>query len=366
MKNIELKTVKRRQAVMLTLQLIGGNLLLILLWQLFIDGLLQKSIADFFFRINVSLYYFLLDYKQLIFVAALLFNSFFILYHYISKETDRKEEIYHAIDKIIADEEQEIRLPESESRFSQKINDVKYQYLLNKRKAHEEKQKKDDLIVYMAHDLKTPLTSVIGYLELLNDEKDHLSQETQYKYINIALDKAKRVEMLTNEFFEITRYDLHDIEPVQTRINLQLLLEQLIDECYPMFKAKALQCTLHCPLPVYFSGDGSLLARAFENLLKNAISYSYEHSMIDIYLHVLNEQIEIIFQNKSDPIPACKLDRLFDKFYRLDSSRSSATGGSGLGLAISKEIIERHCGQIAVKNDDEYIRFIIHLPYKKI
>lgn len=365
MKNNELKNIKRRQAVMLTLQLIVGNVLLIFIWMLFIEGLLENRIANMVYQINLNLYYYLIDYKQIIFMISILFNSFLILYRYISKETEKKEEIYNAIDKIISEENQKISLPESESRFSQKINDVKYQYLLNKRKAFEEKQKKDDLIVYMAHDLKTPLTSVIGYLNLLNDEKDHLSKETQYKYINIALDKAKRVEELTNEFFEITKYDLHDIEIVQSEINIELLFQQLIDECYPMLKTKSLQCILHCSTAVMITADGSLLARAFENLLKNAISYSYEHTTIDIYLHIIDDQIEIVFQNKSDPIPAYKLEKLFEKFYRLDSSRNSTTGGSGLGLAISKEIIERHHGQIQVTNEDEYIRFIIHLPYKK-
>lgn len=366
MKNDELKNTKRRKTLLLTLQLAGGNLLLLFLWTLLIDGLLQDGLANFFYRINSNLYYYLMDNKQLIFMISILLNTFFILYHFVSKELDQKEEIYHAIDKIIADENHEIRLSESESRFLQKLNEIKYQYLLNKRKAAEEKQKKDDLIVYMAHDLKTPLTSVIGYLNLLNDEKDQISQQTQYKYINIALDKAKRVEQLTNEFFEITRYNLHDIELIPDKIDLSMLIEQLIDECYPMFKEKELQCIFHNHNSIWFNGDGNQLARAFENLLKNAISYSYKHSIIDIFMEIRNHDIIIIFQNDSQPVSKQQLERIFDKFYRMDSSRNSATGGSGLGLAITKKIIELHHGQIKVKYENEQIQFIIHLPYKKI
>lgn len=344
------------------LQLSIFNILFILLWAFFIDGLLESKIADTLYRINTSLYYYLIDYKQFIFFICLLINTFFILYRFISHEINKKEEIYHAIDKILSDEDQDITLSESESRFSQKINDIKYQYLINKKNAAQAKQKKDDLIVYLAHDLKTPLTSVIGYLNLLNDEKENLSQKTVYKYINIALNKAKRVETLTNDFFEITRYDLHDIELMFSTIDLQLLMQQLIDECYPMFKTRNLHCNLHCPHPILFFGDGNQLARAFANILKNAINYSFENSYIDIYIQHIDSYIEIIFKNQCEPIPSYQLEKIFDKFYRLDPSRNSINGGSGLGLTITKDIVKLHHGSITAQYIDNTIEFIIRFP----
>lgn len=361
-----MKNDKLRNTALLVLQIIGGSILFACIWILFIDGLLERDLADATFNINHNMYYWFVQNKQIIYIFSFIIYMSVILYLYISKETDRKEEIYKAIDKIIEDDQTKIELPESEIRFSKKLNDVKYDYILNKKKALEEEQKRNDLIVYMAHDLKTPLTSVIGYLNLIKDEKEHLTKETENKYINIALDKALRVEELTNQFFEITRYNLHDIELIQTRIDLSLLIEQLIEECYPMLKDKDLSCHINRQNHIYFYGDGDKLARAFENLIKNAINYSYENTTIDISFVEKENMIEIIFKNKGDKIPQYKLDKIFDKFYRVDSSRNSSTGGTGLGLAITKEIIELHKGHISVKNDDEYIEFIIQLPKSNI
>lgn len=362
MKNKELIYTKLRKTMILVLQIIGSYLLLIIIWALFVDGLLEDFLASTAFDIKPTLYYWIVSNKEYIFIIVLILIMIIVLYCYISREIERKEEIYKAIEKVIEENEDKIELPESEIRFAKKLNDVKYDYILNKKKALEEEQKRNDLIVYMAHDLKTPLTSVIGYLSLINDEKDHLSKETENKYINIALEKAKRVEDLTNQFFEITRFNLYDIEINKTKINLSILLEQLIEECYPMLKEKQLSCQFNNEKAISIMGDGDKLARAFENLLKNAINYSYENSTIDISLLDKQDYILVIFKNKSDKIPQYKLDKIFDKFYRGDASRHTSTGGSGLGLAITKEIIELHQGQISVKNDDEYMTFLVELP----
>ena len=144
-------------------------------------------------------------------------------------------------------------------------------------------------------------------------------------------------------------------------INLSYLLEQLVDECYPMLEKNNLKCELNAPNRVMYIGDGDKLARAFDNLLKNAINYSYKDTTIEIKLEQVNDKIKICFKNKGDKIPQYKLDKIFEKFYRGDDSRTSSTGGAGLGLAITKEIIELHDGTINVKNDDEYIEFNIIL-----
>ena len=214
--------------------------------------------------------------------------------------------------------------------------------------------------MYMAHDLKTPLTSIIGYLTLLNDEKS-ISRELQEKYIKIALEKSLRVEELTNQFFDITRYNLHTMPINKTEINITYLLKQLIDECYPMLEKNNLKCVLNAKDKVNYLGDGDKLARAFGNLLKNAISYSYKNTTIEINVKEELDNLYITFRNKGDKIPDYKLEKIFEKFYRGDESRTSTTGGAGLGLAITKEIIELHNGKISVKNDDEYIEFDIVL-----
>ena len=182
--------------------------------------------------------------------------------------------------------------------------------------------------------------------------------------MGIALDKAYRLEELTNQFFEITRYNLREMPIVKNKLDLAVLLGQLVEECYPLSIEKNIKIKLNAK-SVMFYGDGDKLARAFTNLLKNSISYGLENSTIYIKVKVDNNNIRISFKNKGDKIPDYKLERIFEKFYRADESRTSSTGGTGLGLAITKDIIELHDGDISVKNDDEFIEFLVVLPNEK-
>ena len=197
-------------------------------------------------------------------------------------------------------------------------------------------------------------------MTLLTDEKN-ISEELKQKYLKIALSKAERLEDLTNEFFDITRYNIKDIDLVKKEIDLSYLFDQLIEECFPMLESKHLKLEMNKPNKLMYLGDGEKLARCFENLVKNAINYSYENTTIYINVKEHENNINIIFKNKCDKIPKYKLDKIFEQFYRVDKSRGTATGGAGLGLAITKEIIELHGGNIKVKNDDEYIEFEINL-----
>lgn len=311
-------------------------------------------------RLNYDLYAWIVVNRNLVVYVYIGIVLAVIIYRFISKYVDSISEVYKSLDLILNEDSEIIKLPSEVNEFSEKLNDIKYDYILSKKNAEDAENKKKDLIMYMAHDLKTPLTSTIGYLTLLNDEKE-IPKKLQEKYINIALNKALRVEELTNQFFDITRYNLQSMPINKQNINLAYLLKQLIDECYPMLEAKNLKCNLNIPDKIMFLGDGDKLARAFDNLLKNAINYSYEKSEITISLEENDKDITIVFINKGDKIPEYKLEKIFDKFYRVDDSRTSTTGGAGLGLAITKEIIELHGGSIWVKNNDEYIKFYIKL-----
>ena len=270
-------------------------------------------------------------------MAFLLFS----LYRFFSKKVDNIEKLYTEFDSILKEDSKKIELSNDMTKFSEKLNQIKYEYILSIKRAKEAEQKKNDLIMYMAHDLKTPLTSVIGYLSLLNEEKE-ISKNLKNKYIKIALDKSLRLEELTNQFFEITRYNLNDMPINRTNIDLVMLLEQLIEEFYPMLEERNLKLNINKPSTVIYNADGDKLARAFGNLLKNAINYSYENTTISIELIENESEIEIIFKNKGTTIPEYKLEKIFDKFYRTDDSRQSNNGGAGLGLAITKEIVELH------------------------
>lgn len=225
-------------------------------------------------------------------------------------------------------------------------------------------RQKSDLISYLAHDMKTPLASVIGYLNLLNDVKD-VPQEQKERYIEITLDKANRLESLIDEFFDITRFNLHDIVISPVRIELNFMFQQLRDQFYPIMikQDKTIQLEIDEALLLY--ADADKLARAFNNILKNAISYSYEHTTIMISAKVIEERISIEFHNQGDEIPQQKLQTIFEKFYRLDKARSTNAGGAGLGLAIAKEIIEAHDGTIDAKSDQQGTVFTVVLPMRK-
>lgn len=243
------------------------------------------------------------------------------------------------------------------------LKDIKHDVFKAKQLAAQAESKKNDLVMYLAHDLKTPLTSVIGYLTLL-DECPELPTAQKAKYTGIALEKAYRLEQLINEFFEITRFNLNEISLQNNRIDLGLMLSQMTEEFYPMFKEKNLSCRLDIKEKIVMFADSDKLARVFDNLLKNAVNYSYENSPVIIGARKRNGYVIVKFRNRCDEIPKENLDRLFEKFYRLDSSRTSSTGGSGLGLAISKQIVELHGGTIRAKSTADYTDFIVVLPFR--
>ncbi len=241
------------------------------------------------------------------------------------------------------------------------LNDIKANVKANEQAAKEAEQRKNDLIVYLAHDLKTPLTSVIGYLTLLRDE-GQISPELQEKYLSISLEKAERLEDLINEFFEITKFQLTTISLEYGQVNLTRMLEQITYEFAPMLAPKQLTCNLIADPNIFITCDGDKIQRVFDNLLRNAVNYSYENSEIKIEVLEDEHSVQCQFTNHGATIPREKLDRIFEQFYRLDTARTTKTGGAGLGLAIAKEIVEKHNGSIGANSANETIRFVVILP----
>ena len=355
------KITKRKLKLFISLI---GNLIIAVMVSIVIYFILalffENTLSELVARLNYDLYSWIVYNRDIVVYVYIGVVLAVIIYRFISRYVDSISEVYKSLDSVLKEDKEAIKLPSEVNEFSEKLNDIKYDYIVSKKNAKEAEDKKNDLIMYMAHDLKTPLTSIIGYLTLLTDEKD-IPRNLQEKYMKIALDKALRVEELTNEFFDITRYNLSSMPINKQNIDLVYLLRQLIEECYPMLEKNSLKCNLNAPDKVMYLGDGDKLARAFDNLLKNAINYSYEETTIDIDLEQKDNNIQIIFKNKGDKIPEYKLNKIFEKFYRGDEARKSSTGGAGLGLAITKEIIELHGGNIEVKNDNEYIEFDIIL-----
>ena len=195
-----------------------------------------------------------------------------------------------------------------------------------------------DLITNVSHDLKTPLTSIVAYLTLLEDHPD-MPEEERKAYTHIALEKSIRLGELINEFFDITRYNLQNIELEPVEIDLTMMLEQLADELYGVLQEKKLTCEVDVEEDLMLYGDPDKLARVFDNILRNAIAYCYADTEIRIEAKMKDGDIEITFTNAGDKIPGDMLQTIFEKFYRVDGSRSTGTGGAGLGLAIAKQIV---------------------------
>lgn len=293
-------------------------------------------------------------------IAALIITLVFMIR--TARLLDRE---YDALDGIVDDDYVSPRLPNI---ISSKHNDIekaiKKELKYKEYIANEAEQRKNDLVVYLAHDLKTPLTSVIGYLSLL-DENPDFSVEYRAKYTGIALDKAYRLEQLINEFFDITRFNLQTIPLENNHIDLSMLLRQMAEEFYPVLKEKNLTCTVKAEDKVNIIGDSDKLSRVFDNLMRNASNYCYSGTDIEINVFKKDGSAVVTFINRGDKIEKEKLDMIFEKFFRADSSRQSKTGGTGLGLAIAKQIVERHGGTITAQSNDEFTIFTVTLPLEK-
>ncbi len=297
-----------------------------------------------------------------LFAAALvlLIGWAILFFYYWNRTFHYLEDLVNATETVCVAQEQ-VSLPEELMEVERRLNDIQHTALRNARAAQDAEQKKNDLIVYLAHDLKTPLTSVIGYLTLLADERE-ISPELRQKYLSVALDRACRLEELINEFFEIARFSLVHLPLDPVRIDLSLMLGQIVYEFQPMLQEKHLTCKLSAAPELIVLCDGNKIQRVFDNLLRNAVNYCYPNTEIVVIASEAGEDIRVQVLNHGAPIRQDKLERLFEQFYRLDSARTSQTGGSGLGLAIAKEIVTRHGGTISAHCDGELISFTVTLP----
>lgn len=301
------------------------------------------------------------NHIELVFVVGMVLVFFITFRIYLNWFAKYFMEINNGIDDIDRESIGEVSLPPELSATEKKINTIKHTLEKQKLDMKLAEQRKNDMVMYLAHDLKTPLASVIGYLNLLRDE-GQISEELRQKYLSVSLEKAERLEDLINEFFEIAKFNLSNITLQYSRISLVRLLEMLLYEFQPMLHEKNLECNLMVPEDIMIRCDEDKIQRVFDNLLKNAVIYSFEGTDIDIAVVRQGEDVEITVTNHGDTIPEEKLERVFEQFYRLDASRSTSSGGAGLGLAIAKQIIELHHGAIMARSENEMIEFRVILP----
>ncbi|MGY1423402.1 HAMP domain-containing sensor histidine kinase [Bacillus cereus] len=220
---------------------------------------------------------------------------------------------------------------------------------------------KNQLVVNLAHDLRTPLTSVLGYLDLiLKDE--HLTKEQITQFSTIAFTKSKRLESLIDELFEITRMNYGMLKLDKKGIDISELLIQIDEELYPLYEKHHIEARLNIEPHLHINGDGELLARVFENLLTNAIRYGDTGKFIDMNGYIDSGEVVVQVMNYGESIPEEDLPYLFDMLYTGDKARAKQKGGTGLGLFIAKNIVEQHNGTISVESNAIRTIFEVRLP----
>ncbi|MFE9275865.1 sensor histidine kinase [Paenibacillus glucanolyticus] len=219
---------------------------------------------------------------------------------------------------------------------------------------------KNDLITGVSHDLRTPLTSILGFLEVIEEDRYQDEVELRY-YVNIAYEKAQNLKRLIDDLFEYTR--INNGLPLDIRkIDMVRFIRQLIEESVPTLEKSGMECNLTAEEDLIIMADGAQLVRAYENLISNAIRYGESGKIIDIAVRSDRDQVSISFTNYGDPIPERDLPFIFDRFYRVEGSRSKQTGGTGLGLAITKSIVEVQGGEIRVRSDERRTTFETLFP----
>lgn len=320
-----------------------------------------------FFRISeyeayMKYHYLFQNNETILFILSVTVTFFILLMVMLRSFMRCFEMINSGINALLSDDEQRISLVPELLATEDKLNTVKITLSERKRDIETANQRKNNMILYLDHDIRTPLTSVIGYLDLLADGTS--SREDQKKYLSIARNKADRLDELIEEFFQIAKARSLDDTFDKQELDLILLLQQIYDELYPSLKERNVHLESSGPESLRIHANPLLLMRALTNLLKNAVSYAPPGSTI--LLNVSAEDgphfVHIHLHDDAPYMDSQVVSRLFEKFYRQDPSRSSRTGGSGLGLPIAREIIEMHDGTIDAYYSEGKLHFKMKLP----
>lgn len=299
-------------------------------------------------------------------VLALSLVGWFIIFVWGLRQALRYlDDVARACEQLVGSSDAAIELPADLYQIEARLNIAKARAREAERQAALEAQRKNDLLVYLAHDLKTPLTSVIGYLRLLHDEPD-VPLQVRQRYEGVALERAERLEDLINEFFEVARLNLSESSLSCAPVNLSRMVEQELFEYLPVMGEKGLTYQLDAEADLMVTCDVGKIERVFDNLLRNAVNYCDPNTQIDVRLAreerggVPGARLRVT--NRGNTIAPEQLERLFEQFYRLSSSRDSGTGGAGLGLAIARGLVQAHGGEIHAESSEGTVTFALWLP----
>lgn len=308
---------------------------------------------------------------KLIFVTLLIIVAMIVLFWRL-KRRYKQMQLRHVISELhyIAEGHYDHRIPFELSGDMNKVIDSIHVLVDSTVSAMEEERKieqsKDELITNVSHDIRTPLTSIIGYLGLIED-KQYQSQEELLKYTHTAYIKAKQMKILVEDLFEYTKVRQHTTPLNLTQFDMVKLLEQLAADFELDTKKKNMVIEVIQPdSEIMMEADTEKIVRVFNNLISNALKYGVGGKKITIEAQKVGKEVIISVSNDGPEIPEASLNQLFDRFYRVEESRSQETGGTGLGLAIAQSIVALHGGYIYAKSDKELTRFVLHLPLKQV
>ena len=300
-------------------------------------------------------------------VAITLFLSgiLVIMAFAIRKSLRYFDDLFVSLRAVLVDKGASLKLPSELSLAEESINDIKRKNDAEQRAAVAAERRKNELVAYLAHDTKTPLTSITGYLTLLEEAPD-MPVEQRQRYAHVALSKAYRLDAMLDEFFEITRYNLGAISIERERFDLALFCYQVAEDFYPEAEARGIDLKVNATEGDTVFADATKMARVLSNVIKNAVAYADPDSTISIDAHAKPDgAFRIEVTNQGREISPEHLKRIFEKFYREDDARATRQGGAGLGLAIAREIVAAHNGTIDATSENGVTRFVIDIPASK-
>lgn len=322
-----------------------------------------ESRTSFVRNFNTDIF---LNGKKLLFPVLLILDGIFLYWRLIRRYRQMQQR--HIISELhyIANGHYDHRIPfelrGDLARLVDSINGLVDSTVTAIEEERRIKKSKDELITNISHDIRTPLTSIIGYLGLIEDRQYH-SEEDLLKYTHTAFLKTKQMKALVDDLFEYTKARQPSNPVNLTTFDMAQLVEQLAADFELEARNNGITIeTVAQPQQLLMEGDTEKLVRVFNNLLSNALKYGKDADKIIIQLEKTGTEAVISVKNNGQMIPKQSLDSLFDRFYRVEESRSQETGGTGLGLAIAQSIIASHGGYIYAKSNPDWTSFIIHLP----
>lgn len=320
----------------------------------------NSDIGTVAFR-DLSFYNALKGMKPLVVVVVYVACAAAITVYFLRKPIRMIDEVSEAISDPGLPEGKPVTLPEDLRPTQLELGLLQARIAKSEQAAKDAEERKNELVTYLAHDIRTPLTSVLGYLDLMCDT-ERIAPDKQRSFASAALAKARRLEVLAEELFEITRYNTQNIPIEREQLDLELLCQQVAEEFYPQTSAKDIEIRIDAESGLSAFMDSSRMGRALENIVKNAITHANEKSVIDIKTYEENDETVISIKNEGKEISPEHLQHIFERFYRGDSARNQDAGGTGLGLAIAKEIVEAHGGTINATSELGTTVFEIRVP----